>query len=121
MESVLHYIHVFVVTEGGQGGSARDGDSVLRQRRHPGVEDVMRGGKEEGEKEGARGTHKDPLTWFGILVPEHLRKCQQDFIKGTDRLYIAPSVVAPTPHTNEYGLVGIDSCAVTSCCGPALM
>ena len=38
--------------------------------------------EEKAEEGGDRGSVKDPLTWFGILVPEHLRKCQQDFIKG---------------------------------------
>lgn len=80
------YICVTVVTKGGYGDGTSDADTVLRQRKHPaGVEDVVHGGKsEERTEDGERGSHKDPLTWFGILVPDHLRKCQQDFIKGTE-------------------------------------
>lgn len=26
---------------------------------------------------------KDPLHWFGVLVPSHLRQCQSDFKQGT--------------------------------------
>ena len=111
MRSVLilkSCISVAVVTQGGLREGATDADTVLRQRKHPGVEDVVRGGKPgeaEVEEDREKGSHKDPLMWFGILVPDHLRKCQQDFIKGTHAapaaaaVALADSSTSLQPHT----------------------
>lgn len=44
-----------------------------------GIEDVPRTGQEgvcEGEE------LKDPIKWFGILIPQKLRRSQQCFIEG---------------------------------------
>ena len=57
-----------------------ESDDKLRQRKVrslEGVEDVPRGENREVVKE-----LKDPLKWFGILVPQSLRQAQQHFIQG---------------------------------------
>ena len=74
-----------------------EGKSQLRKRRpqtgecDPGdeVEEVGRGGGREGDEE-RRGERvadkenapKDPLKWFGVLVPQSLRQSQENFIQG---------------------------------------
>ena len=52
-----------------------EGESVEKKE---GVEEVVKegGGVEEVEV-------KDPLKWFGILVPQSLRQSQQYFSKGS--------------------------------------
>ena len=82
---------------GGQnGGREREerGENQLRRRRpqtgepEPGEGGVEEVG-EEGEGEGRRGEGvaegepvKDPLKWFGVLVPQSLRQSQQNFIQS---------------------------------------
>lgn len=51
-----------------------------------GVEEVERGAERGGEMGGEdtteRNPTKDPLNWFGILVPQSLRNSQKQFIHG---------------------------------------
>ena len=91
----------FVQQRSAQGavhsGGVEEGKSQLRKRRpqtgecDPGeeVEEVGRGEEREGDKERRRDgvaleekTPKDPLKWFGVLVPPSLRQSQENFIQG---------------------------------------
>lgn len=60
--------------------SAEDGtEGALRRRRGDdgGIQDVAT----EGSREVCREV-KDPIKWFGILVPQYLRRSQQCFVQG---------------------------------------
>ena len=84
------------VPEAVHSGEGEGSRNQLRKRRpqtgecDPGeeVEEVGRGGGGEGDKE-RRGegvvegeAPKDPLKWFGVLVPQSLRQSQENFIQG---------------------------------------
>lgn len=58
----------------------------VRRRNIPGVEEVSDGGAEDDKKKGQRGTAagRDPIRWFGILVPGTLRQSQQSFRHGVE-------------------------------------
>ena len=72
-------------------------ESHLRRRKplsanEHSVEDLPPAEEEraEEEKEGVREGEppKDPLKWFGILVPQSLRHSQQCFIQGKQTSYL---------------------------------
>ena len=63
--------------EEGVEEEVKEGGGVEVVREGEGVEEVVREG--EGVDEGAE---KDPLKWFGVLVPQSLRRSQQCFSKG---------------------------------------
>lgn len=81
---------------GGQSSVAREEEGQPRRRRpqtgepEPGgqefnIDDIImrRRDLESDEQEGReREGRKNPLNWFGILVPQNLRQSQQNFIKG---------------------------------------
>ena len=50
----------------------------MRRRRGEAIEDVLTEGNGGGGK-----VLKDPLLWFGVLVPPSLRRSQQLFKQGT--------------------------------------
>ena len=70
-------------TKPGDVKSAREEKVVARRRKgeSSGIEDVTLVEKDgEGVVEGEET--KDPIKWFGILVPQSLRRSQQCFIEG---------------------------------------
>lgn len=81
-----------------------EGENQPRRRRpqtgepepEEGVEEVERGDEEMvGEDMAERNVTKDPLNWFGILVPQSLRHSQKQFIHGKPQshrpmLYYSP-------------------------------
>ena len=63
------------------------------------VEDLPPVEEEEGKEEkGVREGElpKDPLKWFGILVPQSLRHSQQCFIHGIDLFFILATTSSTT-------------------------
>lgn len=67
----------------GKGGREEE-KTVLRQRKGEelvSIEDVPREEVKE-EKEVPPLPLKDPLRWFGVLVPRDLRRAQQNFMQG---------------------------------------
>ena len=64
--------------------SSKEGGE-LRKRKGgtKGVEDVpVRQDETAGETFEVKKEIKDPIKWFGILVPQSLRQSQQHFVKG---------------------------------------
>ncbi len=60
-------------------------EGVARRRKGEesvGIEDVPSMGQGGGCVEGEEA--KDPIKWFGILVPQNLRRSQQCFVEGED-------------------------------------
>lgn len=59
-------------------------EGVLRRRKgEEGIEEVTTEGGDEVCRE-----VKDPIRWFGVLVPQNLRRCQQCFVQGKTRLVV---------------------------------
>jgi hypothetical protein len=64
--------------------SSKDDDSLRRRKGEEGIEEVV---TEEVTRE-----VKDPIRWFGVLVPQTLRRSQQCFVQGNHCLIvISPS------------------------------
>ena len=67
---------------------------AIRTVRIEGSEIVI-GGEEEEEK------RKDPLSWYGILVPPSLRQTQQTFITATEDVVMQLATVVGEMQTVE--------------------
>lgn len=67
------------------------GDTVRRRKGEESIEDVPLGKSKEVKEE-----LKDPIKWFGILVPQSLRQAQQHFVQGECKgvLYSSCSVIS---------------------------
>ena len=75
----------------GRGGGEEEEEEggVRRRRPHTGEAEPRGEGVEEVERrrdggEGSEGKAavKNPLNWFGVLVPQALRQSQKHFIRG---------------------------------------
>lgn len=65
--------------------SSKEGGELRKRKGHGsgGVEDVPVTQEETGEETyEVKKEIKDPIKWFGILVPQSLRQSQQHFIRG---------------------------------------
>ncbi|KAM9316843.1 coiled-coil domain-containing protein 115 [Gastrophryne carolinensis] len=84
--------HVANITEPGQDGNKgapREieeigaADQVLRHRGHRAASETPKPLKsDEGNEKPKRPPTNDPLRWFGVLVPQSLRKAQSTFSQG---------------------------------------
>ena len=57
--------------------STEDEVALRRRKGEEGIEEVTTDGGEEVDRD-----VKDPIRWFGVLVPQNLRRCQQCFVQG---------------------------------------
>ncbi|XP_054859612.1 coiled-coil domain-containing protein 115 [Eublepharis macularius] len=57
-------------------------DQVLRRRKGTGKTDAPIQPEEEISQPAEKSGKQDPLTWFGILVPQSLRQAQKTFQEG---------------------------------------
>lgn len=73
-------------------GASSTAETKLRRRvgkgtSEGGVEDVPKGSTTEGDTYEEGEAIKDPLKWFGVLLPKCLSQAQQDFIEGDVLFY----------------------------------
>ncbi|XP_066472827.1 coiled-coil domain-containing protein 115 isoform X1 [Tiliqua scincoides] len=57
-------------------------EQVLRRRKGPEKTEVLVQPQDTASKPAVGLAKQDPLTWFGILVPQSLRQAQKSFQKG---------------------------------------
>lgn len=96
--------------EGVDSSGRESGGENQPRRRRPqtgepepgdGVEEVEM--RVEGGGEGRNPT-KDPLNWFGILVPQSLRHSQDQFIRGKSRLHRHPPLITFLSMSSNYSV-----------------
>jgi hypothetical protein len=72
----------------------------LKMREGPLPRDSVRGAEDDDDDPGA---DRDPIKWFGVLVPQHLRNSQATFKKGVaSAVGAARAVVAMQQHYDRY-------------------
>ena len=77
---------VFIFQRAGEGVTMGGGDEGHLRRRRPQTGEAEPGREaSEGVEEvtvGEKSRLKNPLNWFGVLVPQALRQSQEHFIRG---------------------------------------